>query len=73
MPELTGYEVARRIRNEPWGKSVTLIAITGWGRERDRQLTREAGFDHHLIKPFEAGVLADLLERPARAPTLAAG
>lgn len=73
MPEVTGYEVARRIRSEPWGKSVTLIAITGWGRERDRQLTREAGFDHHLIKPFDAATLAELLEKPARAASLTAG
>jgi PAS domain S-box-containing protein len=66
MPELSGYEVARKIRAEDWGKNCTLIAITGWGRERDRQLTREAGFDHHLIKPFDAGTLAELLERPIR-------
>ena len=73
MPELTGYEVARRLRSQPWGKSTTLIAITGWGRERDRQLTREAGFDHHLIKPFDAATLAELMEKPTRAASLAPG
>jgi PAS domain S-box-containing protein len=73
MPELSGYEVARKIRATAWGKSATLIAITGWGRERDRQLTREAGFDHHLIKPFDAATLAELLERPTRSAPVAAG
>ena len=72
MPELTGYDVARRIREQVWGRSATLVAITGWGRERDRQLTREAGFDHHLIKPFDAGTLAELLERPVRSASVAA-
>ena len=72
MPEPSGYEVARRIREQDWGKNCTLIAITGWGRERDRQLTREAGFDHHLIKPFDAATLAELLERPIRSAPVTA-
>ena len=73
MPELSGYELARKIRDEAWGKCSTLIAITGWGRERDRQLTREAGFDHHLIKPFDAVTLAELLERPTGSAPVTAG
>jgi signal transduction histidine kinase len=51
MPLIDGYEVARRIRAQPWGQGITLVALTGWGRESDRQLSREAGFDSHLVKP----------------------
>jgi PAS domain S-box-containing protein len=72
MPELSGYEVARQIRLLPWGRRATLIAITGWGREKDRELTREAGFDHHLTKPFDAVALAALLEPlPKATPVVA--
>jgi PAS domain S-box-containing protein len=51
MPGFSGYEVARRIRTEPWGENVTLIALTGWGQSEDRRRSLEAGFDHHLVKP----------------------
>ena len=61
MPALDGYEVARRIRAEPWGREVTLVAITGWGQDEDRQRSQAAGFDWHLVKPVEAGRLAALL------------
>jgi PAS domain S-box-containing protein len=61
MPTLDGYETARRIREEPWGKDVALIAITGWGREEDRRRSREAGFDYHLIKPPAPAVLMQVL------------
>jgi CheY-like chemotaxis protein len=63
LPGLTGYEVARKIREQPWGKSMTLVALTGWGQEGDRQRSREAGFDHHLIKPVEPDTLLKLLDR----------
>ena len=53
MPELNGYEVCRRIRAQPWGAGVTIIAQTGWGQEEDRRRTTEAGFDHHLVKPID--------------------
>ena len=52
MPKLNGYEAARKIREQPWGKDMVLIAITGWGQENDRNRSREAGFDGHLLKPF---------------------
>jgi len=50
MPKLNGYEVARRLRNQPWGRHVLLIAVTGWGGVEHRQQTAQAGFDHHLTK-----------------------
>jgi signal transduction histidine kinase len=67
MPLLDGYEVARRIRAEEWGKSVTLVALTGWGQESDRRRSHEAGFDTHLVKPLDPERLTALLAQlPAR-------
>lgn len=63
MPELDGYEVARRIRSQPWGKSIVVAALTGWGQEEDRQRSRQAGFDHHLVKPVDLGALREMLGR----------
>jgi len=62
MPGMDGYEVCRRIRATPWGHEVLLVAQTGWGNDNDREATRRAGFDHHLVKPVELGALAALLE-----------
>ena len=61
MPRRDGYEVARRLRAEPWGKDMLLIALTGWGQEQDRQRSREAGFDAHLVKPVNHAELSQLL------------
>jgi len=61
MPKTNGYDVARRIRQQPWGKDIVLMAVTGWGQEADRKQTIEAGFDHHLVKPVNPSVLAKLL------------
>ncbi len=61
LPRMDGYEVARAIRQKPWGRSVVLIAITGWGQEGDRLRSREAGFDHHLVKPVDPAGLMELL------------
>ena len=61
MPVLDGYEVARRIRAQEWGKGVTLVALTGWGQESDRRRSREAGFDTHLVKPLDLDRLSALL------------
>lgn len=61
MPKMDGYELARAFRANPVLKSVVLVALTGWGQPEDRQRTREAGFDHHLVKPVDAEVLPDLL------------
>jgi CheY-like chemotaxis protein len=73
MPGMDGYEVARKIRQHPTGRSMKLIALTGWGQEQDRRRTREAGFDHHLVKPADAAVLEALFnsfEIPAQARRL---
>jgi PAS domain S-box-containing protein len=61
LPRLNGYEVARRIRNEPWGAKTALIAMTGWGQEDDKRRALEAGCDHHLTKPVAPAVLEKLL------------
>lgn len=63
MPKLHGYDTARRIRQEEWGKDIVLVAMTGWGREEDRQRAEEAGFDGHLVKPVQVAELRQLLER----------
>ena len=49
------------IRGEPWGRNMVLIALTGWGQEQDRKHSREAGFDHHLVKPVDPKVLMTLV------------
>src|SRR5262249_21578244 len=61
MTKRNGYEVTRKIRTDTWGKSMVLIALTGWCQELDRQLSREAGFDHHYVKPVDPAVLTKLL------------
>lgn len=61
MPEMDGYEVARTIRGRDDGGRVTLIALTGWGQDEDRQRARDAGFDHHLVKPADIDALQTLL------------
>jgi CheY-like chemotaxis protein len=61
MPNMDGYEAARRLRAEPWGKSVVLIALTGWGRKTDIEAASNAGFDGHLLKPVEAEALLRLI------------
>ena len=63
MPELDGYEVARKVRNSPASSSVTLVAVTGWGQALDKARATEAGFDHHFTKPIEVEVLARMLCR----------
>jgi CheY-like chemotaxis protein len=75
MPLLDGYEVARRIRAQEWGKAMTLVALTGWGQDADRRRSREAGFDTHLVKPLDLDQLSRLLAQlpePRTAATVAA-
>lgn len=67
MPKMNGYEVAQHLRKEPWGKTMTLIALTGWGQESDRQRSLESSFDHHLTKPVRAEMIEELLARIAPA------
>ena len=61
MPDMDGYEVARRIRSEEGSGRAVLVAITGWGQDEDRRRAREAGFDHHLTKPVDPAELQKLL------------
>jgi CheY-like chemotaxis protein len=61
LPRMNGYEVARHIRKQEWGKRMTLIAVTGWGQEEDKRRALESGFDHHLTKPVEPAALDKLL------------
>jgi len=65
MPDLSGHEVARRLRQQPWGRAMTLIAATGWGQEKDVQHSMEAGFDAHLTKPLNVGRIRSLIEELA--------
>lgn len=62
LPKLNGYETCRRIRQEPWGKQILIIAQTGWGQEDVRLRTQEAGFNHHLVKPVDTAELMRLLD-----------
>lgn len=64
MPELDGYDVARRIRKQPGGREAILVALTGWGQHEDRRRAVEEGFDHHIVKPVDLTVLRKLLDTP---------
>jgi signal transduction histidine kinase len=68
MPDMDGYETARRLRAESWGQEATLVAVTGWGQESDLQRTREAGFEHHLLKPVAPRRLRILIADGDRKP-----
>ena len=61
LPVLNGHEVCRTIRQQPWGKAMVLIALTGWGQDEDRRRSQEAGFDGHLVKPVDHPRLLELL------------
>jgi PAS domain S-box-containing protein len=61
MPGMNGYEVARHIREQPQYDQIKLVALTGWGQEKDRLQSRESGFDHHLTKPVDFKVLKGLI------------
>ncbi len=62
LPGLSGYEVARKIRSQPWGEKMVLIALTGWGQPEDRQQAKAAGFDAHMVKPVDHEALLALLD-----------
>jgi PAS domain S-box-containing protein len=68
LPEMEGYEVARRLRQQASLKDTVLVAMTGYGQESDRQRSHEAGFDHHLVKPVSLqeleGILAMVTQKP---------
>ena len=61
LPIYSGYDVCRRIRQMPGGEQIVIFAQTGWGAKEDRELSREAGFNHHLVKPIDPNALMKLL------------
>jgi signal transduction histidine kinase/DNA-binding response OmpR family regulator len=73
LPGMDGYEVARRLRADPVTRGAALVAVTGYGREEDRALSREAGFDHHLVKPVDFGLIRGVLASLAAGPPRPAG
>jgi signal transduction histidine kinase/DNA-binding response OmpR family regulator len=66
MPKLNGYDLCRRIRQQPWGRTMILVALTGWGGEKDRQRGIAAGFNDHLTKPVPADQLEKLIADMAK-------
>ena len=66
LPGLNGYALARALRTNPATSDTVLVAVTGWGQERDRQLAQEAGFDHHMVKPVEPAKIREVLLREWR-------
>ena len=75
LPTVDGYDTARWIREQPWGKDLLLVALTGWGHTADRRRSREAGFDHHLVKPADPITIAELIasREPANAKPASEG
>jgi DNA-binding response OmpR family regulator len=63
LPDISGHEVAREVRRQPWARQARLIAVTGWGQEADKARTRHAGFDAHLVKPVDPGELLAYLRQ----------
>lgn len=63
MPGMDGYETCQLIRQQPWGRDLVVIALTGYGQEEARQQTKEAGFDGHLVKPVDIEELTKLLRK----------
>jgi PAS domain S-box-containing protein len=63
MPRLDGYGACRRLREQAWGKDLKIVALTGWGQDGDRRQTKEAGFDHHLVKPVAPAALLEVVAK----------
>ncbi len=61
LPRMNGYDVCRRIRKQPWGSGMILIALTGWGQAEDKRRAQDAGFDEHMVKPVDPAMLMNLL------------
>ena len=68
LPRMDGYEVAARLRRSPHHRDVLLVAVTGYGTDGDRKRSREAGFDHHLVKPVDPRALRDLIANAPATP-----
>lgn len=67
LPKLNGFDVCRVIREQAWGKDVTIVALTGWGQPEDTVRSLEAGFNHHLVKPVENAALERIMHEASRA------
>lgn len=67
LPGMSGHDVCRRMRQEPWGRDIRMIALTGWGQEDDRRKSREAGFDGHLVKPVDIAAVLQQFQRVSAA------
>ena len=65
LPKMNGYETARKIREQPWGKNILLVALTGWGQHEDQQKAKDAGFNGHFVKPVNHAALMNLLAESA--------
>jgi DNA-binding response OmpR family regulator len=66
MPTMNGYETCTRLRAQPWGESMVVVALTGWAQEGDRTRSTEAGFDFHLVKPVDTSELLAIMAAPQR-------
>jgi PAS domain S-box-containing protein len=73
LPRLNGYEACRAIREQPGGKTILIVALTGWGQDQDRRNSKEAGFDGHLVKPVDHAELMKLLATSGRGAPVAGG
>jgi PAS domain S-box-containing protein len=69
LPKLSGYDVCERIRSQPWGKDMVVIALTGWGQEADKARAMQSGFSMHLVKPVDIPELERLLGSLAGSPS----
>jgi len=69
LPKLNGYDVCRVIREQAWGKDVTIVALTGWGQNEDFARSQEAGFNHHLVKPVDNSALEKIMQDAGQALT----
>ena len=72
MPGMNGYDVARAVRLQAWSANTLIVALTGWGQDSDRQRSRDAGFDRHLVKPVELESLEQAVAGSRSAPAAAA-
>ncbi|MDQ8184101.1 chemotaxis protein CheB [Pelagicoccus sp. SDUM812002] len=73
MPRMDGYQTARAIREQEWGKDIALVALTGWGQEEDKRKSKEAGFDEHIVKPANKEALLQLMVRHSPDPRQLSG
>ena len=70
---MNGYDACRCLREQPWGREIVIVALTGWGQAEDKRRSKEAGFDRHLVKPVEPAALGQLLATLVRETSPHAG